>query len=112
KGDNVNGQAEFTVYPTHPYYKYVQKLTTDIFFYKDGVEKFAGRVLYDDEDSAGSKKVFVERELAYFNDSIQRPKVYHNYSVRAYLQDLIDVHNSQVEERKQFVLGRVTVTDS
>ena len=60
KGDNVNGQAEFTVYPTHPYYKYVQKLTTDIVFYKDGVEKFAGRVLYDDEDSAGSKKVFVE----------------------------------------------------
>lgn len=112
KGDNVNGQAEFTVYPTHPYYKYVQKLTTDIVFYKDGVEKFAGRVLYDDEDSAGSKKVFVEGELAYFNDSIQRPKVYHNYSVRAYLQDLIDVHNSQVEERKQFVLGRVTVTDS
>lgn len=112
KGDNVNGQAEFTVYPTHPYYKYVQKLTTDIVFYKDGVEKFAGRVLYDDEDSAGSKKVFVEGELAYFNDSIQRPKVYHNYSVRAYLQDIIDIHNSQVEERKQFVLGRVTVTDS
>lgn len=112
KGDNVNGQAEFTVYPTHPYYKYVQKLTTDIVFYKDGVEKFAGRVLYDDEDSAGSKKVFVEGELAYFNDSIQRPKVYHNCSVRAYLQDLIDIHNSQVEERKQFVLGRVTVTDS
>ncbi len=29
-----------------------------------------------------------------------------------YLKDLIDIHNSQVEERKQFVLGRVTVTDS
>ena len=39
-------------------------------------------------------------------------KVYHNYSVKAYLQDIIDVHNAQVEERKQFVLGLVTVTDS
>ena len=24
KGDNVNGQAEFSVYPTHPYYQYVK----------------------------------------------------------------------------------------
>lgn len=111
KGDNVNGQAEFSVYPTHPYYQYVKKLTTDIVFYKDGVEKFAGRVLYDDEDSKGVKKVFVEGELAYFCDSIQRPAVYHNISVKNYLKTVIDNHNSQVEERKQFTLGRVSVTD-
>ena len=42
KGDNVNGQAEFSVYPTHPYYQYVKKLTTDIVFYKDGVENLLG----------------------------------------------------------------------
>lgn len=111
KGDNVNGQAEFSVYPTHPYYQYVKKLTTDIVFYKDEVEKFAGRVLYDDEDSKGVKKVFVEGELAYFCDSIQRPTVYHNISVKNYLKTVIDNHNSQVEERKQFTLGRVSVTD-
>lgn len=111
KGDNVNGQAEFSVYPTHPYYQYVKKLTTDIVFYKDGVEKFAGRVLYDDEDSKGVKKVFVEGELAYFCDSIQRPTAYHNISVKNYLKTVIDNHNSQVEERKQFTLGRVSVTD-
>ena len=111
KGDNVNVQAEFSVYPTHPYYQYVKKLTTDIVFYKDGVEKFAGRVLYDDEDSKGVKKVFVEGELAYFCDSIQRPTVYHNISVKNYLKTIIDNHNSQVEERKQFTLGRVSVTD-
>ena len=45
-------------------------------------------------------------------DSIQRPKVYHNISVKSYVQDLIDIHNAQVEERKQFVVGRVTVKDS
>lgn len=110
-GDNLNGQAEFTVYPQHPYYKYVKKLTTDIVFYNDDVEEFAGRVLYDDEDFNGSKKIFVEGELAYFCDSVQRQKVYHNVSVRDYLADLISIHNSQVEERKQFTLGRVSVTD-
>jgi hypothetical protein len=111
KGDNVNGQAEFSVYPKHPYYQYVKKLTTDIVIYKDDVEKFAGRVLYDDQDSKGVKKVFVEGELAYFCDSVQRPAVYHNISVRDYVSKIIDNHNAQVETRKQFALGRVTVTD-
>ena len=111
-GDNINGQAEFTVYPSHPYYKKVKKLTTDIIFYRDSEPEFYGRVLYDDEVFSGTKKVFVEGELAFFCDSIQRPKVYHNISVRAYVQDLVDIHNSQVEERKQFVVGRVTVKDS
>ena len=111
KGDNVNGQASFSVYPKHPYYQYVKKLTTDIVIYKDDVEKFAGRVLYDDQDSKGVKKVVVEGELAYFCDSVQRPNVYHNISVRDYVSKIIDNHNAQVEERKQFTLGRVTVTD-
>ena len=111
-GDNVNGSATFKVFPTHPYYDKVEKLTTDIVIYRDDEPEFYGRVLYDDEDFSGTKKVFVEGELAFLCDSIQRPKVYHNISVKAYVQDLIDIHNAQVEERKQFVVGRVTVKDS
>lgn len=111
-GDNINGSATFKVFPTHPYYDKVKKLTTDIVIYRDDEPEFYGRVLYDDEDFSGTKKVFVEGELAFLCDSIQRPKVYHNISVKAYVQDLIDIHNAQVEERKQFVVGRVTVKDS
>ena len=111
-GDNINGSASFSVYPNHPYYDKVKKLTTDIIFYRDDEPEFYGRVLYDDEDFSGTKKVFVEGELAFLCDSIQRPKVYHNISVKAYVQDLIDIHNAQVEERKQFTVGRVTVKDS
>lgn len=111
-GDNINGSASFSVYPNHPYYDKVKKLTTDIIFYRDDEPEFYGRVLYDNENFSGTKKVFVEGELAFLCDSIQRPKVYHNISVKAYVQDLIDIHNSQVEERKQFTVGRVTVKDS
>ena len=110
-GDNINGQAEFTVYAGHPYYDKVKKLVTEIVFYKDGNEKFRGRVLNDREMFDGSKKVFVEGELAYFCDSIQRPKDYHDISVRDYADDLIENHNDQVENRKHFTLGVVTVTD-
>lgn len=112
-GDNINGQAEFTVYPDHPNYEHVKKLTTDVVFYNDGVPEFYGRILYDDEDDfSGAKKAFCEGELAFFCDSIQPIKEYQDFTVSQYLKDLIDIHNSQVEERKQFVLGRVTVTDS
>ena len=112
-GDNINGQAEFTVYPDHPYYEYVKKLTTDVVFYNDGDPEFYGRILYDDEDDfSGAKQVFCEGELAFFCDSIQPIKKYQDVTVSQYLKDLLDIHNSQVEERKQFTLGRVTVTDS
>lgn len=110
-GDNVNGEAQFTVYPDNPYYDKVQKLTTDIIIYDNGNPCFYGRVLYDDEDMAGAKNVFVEGELAFLCDSIQRPAEYHNISVADYFKTVIARHNSQVEERKQFVVGRVTVTD-
>lgn len=111
-GDNINGSAEFIVYPNHPFFDRVHKLTTEIVIRNDGSEEFRGRVLYEDEDFAGSKKVVCEGELAYLCDSIQRPKVYHNTSVSDYLADLLSNHNGQVEARKQFQLGLVTVVDS
>lgn len=65
-GDNINGSASFSVYPNHPYYDKVKKLTTDIIFYRDDEPEFYGRVLYDDENFSGTKKVFVEGELAFY----------------------------------------------
>ena len=111
-GDNLNGQAEFKVYAGHPYYGKVKKLSTDIIIRNDSEDVFYGRVLYDDEDSKGTKQVFVEGELAFFCDSIQRPKEYHNIGVRDYLTNVIKIHNDQVEARKHFTVGRVTVEDA
>jgi len=111
-GDNLNGQAEFKVHPGHPFYEKVKKLTTDIIIRNGENAEFYGRVLYDDEDSNGTKRVFVEGELAFLCDSIQRPKEYHNIGVRDYLINVIKIHNDQVEARKRFTVGRVTVEDA
>lgn len=111
-GDNVNGQAEFKVHPGHPFYEKVKKLSTDIIIRNGENAEFYGRVLYDDEDSNGMKRVFVEGELAFLCDSIQRPKEYHNIGVRDYLINVIKIHNDQVEARKRFTVGRVTVEDA
>lgn len=111
-GDNLNGQAEFKVFAGHPYYGKVKKLTTDIIIRNGSKDMFYGRVLYDDEDSNGTKQVFVEGELAFLCDSIQRPREYHNIGVRDYLTNVIKIHNDQVEARKHFTVGRVTVEDA
>lgn len=111
-GDNINGCMEFQMQPTHPYYDKVKRLVTDIYVYNDGEEQFAGRVLYDDSNMCNQKDVFVEGELAFLCDSIQRPARFQNITVRGFLERLIQSHNSQVEERKQFAVGIVTVTDS
>ena len=41
-GDNINGSATFKVFPTHPYYDKVKKLTTDIVIYRDDEPEFYG----------------------------------------------------------------------
>lgn len=60
------------------------------------------------------KKVICEGELAYFNDSIQRPARYQGLTVRGYLETLVNIHNQQVKNQgidKTFKVGAVTVQD-
>lgn len=110
--DNSAGSFEFTIFPKHPYYDSIQKMKSVIQVMDNEEEIFCGRVIDESIDFHNRKKVVCEGELAFFNDSIQRPAVYHNQTVRAYLQTLITIHNSQVDESKQFQIGSVTVVDN
>ena len=55
-GDNINGSATFKVFPTHPYYDKVEKLTTDIVIYRDDEPEFYGRVLYLEQRKSSLKE--------------------------------------------------------
>lgn len=110
--DNSPGSFDFTILPTHPYYSEVKKMASEISIYLDDEEIFCGRVIDEKEDFRKKKICKCEGELAYLYDSIQRPAKYQGVTVRGYLQALVDVHNSQVEEKKQFQVGMVTVADS
>ncbi len=74
------------------------------------VRLFGGRVLNDKIGFRNERMITCEGELAYFNDSIYRPYSYAG-SVKGFLQAIIDSHNAQVEPKKQFAMGDVTVTD-
>lgn len=107
---NKAGAFDFTIYPSHPLYGSIKKLKSIVELYQDGVLLFRGRVLNDTLRFDKSKDILCEGDLAYFNDSILRPYNF-NGSIEDYLTMMIDSHNAQVEEDKQFVLGNVTVTD-
>lgn len=82
----------------------------------DGDEEiFCGRVVEITKDLYNRKKVICEGELAYFNDSIQRPAKYQGLTVRGYLETLVNIHNQQVKNQgidKTFKVGAVTVQDN
>lgn len=109
---NKSGSFEFTIPPTHPSYDKIQKLVSEISVYSDDELIFCGRPTEVSIDFWNRKKIHCEGELSYLTDSIQRPAEYHNMTVRGYLETLIEIHNGQVGEDKQFQVGRVTVTDT
>lgn len=113
-GENTAGSFEFSILPKHPHYEEVNELTSVITAYDGDEEIFCGRVVEITKDLYNRKKVICEGELAYFNDSIQRPARYQGLTVRGYLETLVNIHNQQVKNQgidKTFKVGAVTVQD-
>lgn len=113
-GENTAGSFEFSILPKHPHYEEVNELTSIITAYDGDEEIFCGRVVEITKDLYNRKKVICEGELAYFNDSIQRPARYQGLTVRGYLETLVNIHNQQVKNQgidKTFKVGAVTVQD-
>lgn len=114
-GENTAGSFEFSILPKHPHYEEVNELTSVITAYDGDEEIFCGRVVEIKKDLYNRKKVICEGELAYFNDSIQRPAKYQGLTVRGYLETLVNIHNQQVKNQgidKTFKVGAVTVQDN
>ncbi|MEG1495278.1 MAG: phage tail protein [Bacilli bacterium] len=79
-----------------------------------GNEVFYGRMINpsDSFNTGLSKLLIFEGELAYLNDSTIRPREWHNYSVKNFLREVLEEHNSQVEDYKKIYVGNVTVTSN
>lgn len=78
---------------------------------KDNVEIFNGEIREVKQCFDFTKYLYAVGELAFLFDSIQPQAVYHGTPVSMFHQ-MIAYHNSQVEDRKKFSAGNVTVTDA
>ena len=107
---NQAGGFDFTIHPDHPLYGQIHKLKSVIEVYQDSVLLFRGRPLNDELSFHNSRRILCEGDLAFLNDSIQRPYDFAG-TITEYLTQIISNHNNQVDADRQFTLGNVTVTD-
>lgn len=107
-----SGGFTFICPKTNPFYDSIENRKSMVSVLRDGKEIFYGEVRNQEKDFMGNKKVSCVGVLAYLADSIQPQQEYHDMTTSQLLRILIDEHNTKVEERKKFIVGQVTVTDS
>lgn len=110
-GANIAGSFTFTFPSVHPFINEINRLTSVVRVERDDKIIFQGFCSGDSFDIFGSRKITCEGDLSYLNDSILRPARYQGETVLSLLTKYINQHNAQVEERKRFEIGTVTVTD-
>ncbi|MFB1098178.1 phage tail spike protein [Terribacillus sp. JSM ZJ617] len=113
---NLIDSFNFQIYPGNPGYGKIRPFKTliNVLNLKTGQYDFEGRVLQPNEEMEDTGVVNAaftcEGELGYLHDSQQKHREYRG-SPTAFLQEILNYHNSQVEDYKAFRLGQVTVTD-
>ena len=95
----------------HPYLFAIRPMASTIVCKKDELTVFEGRALDDGTDFYNTHTWTCESCLAYLKDTMQPPFSYQG-PLRGLLEQFLSVHNAAVEEKKQFTLGTVTVTDN
>lgn len=108
---NSPNYLKLGILPTHPYYGKIDVLRSELFVYENGEELFRGRSVTGEESFNRTHKLTCESDIAYLCDSVMRPYEFQG-SIIEFLDMVLDNHNSQVEERKRFQRGNVTVVDT
>lgn len=108
--DNLAGSFTFKMYPPHPHFGTLLKLSSWITIKKDNNTIYKGRVMDDKQLFDCSRHYVCEGKLAVLNDSIFRPFTFKG-SPEDFFKQLVENHNSQVSNAQRLKPGIVTVTD-
>lgn len=95
----------------HPYLHYIKPMASTIVCKKDEDVVFEGRALDDGSDFYNTHTWTCESALAYLRDTLMPPYDYQG-TIQGLLELFIENHNQNVEEKKQFSVGNVTVSDN
>lgn len=94
----------------HPYLSIIKPMASAIVCKKGGRTVFEGRALDEGSDFYNTRTWTCESCLAYLKDSIQPPYDYSG-TLKGLLEYFLSEHNKNVEDKKKFTVGNVTVTD-
>lgn len=99
---------KFMIDPVHPYIEKIKPLSSEILIYENDQVVFFGRVMTPSSDIYNTHTVQCMGGLSYLADSQQAPFTLTG-PVRDFLEQVLNVHNSMVEQRKRMKLGVVNV---
>ena len=112
---NGAGSLSFQIFPNHPEIHSIKPLVSIVKVYKllGNTKKwlFSGRVMTSEKDIYNTGKVDCEGLLAFLLDSRVRAYDYAGTPID-YVKQLIECHNAQVDEKKQFKLGNIDLADA
>ena len=109
--ENTAGSLTFKITPNSSGYSYIVRGKTRIEVLRDEVFLWEGRVIKDDEDFWKNRTIYCEGELSYLNDIAQRPAEYHYYTIRQFVQAILDVYNGTRGEEPTFHIGEFMIYD-
>ncbi|TFJ76311.1 phage tail spike protein [Carnobacterium maltaromaticum] len=118
KGLNTFDNFNLSFLPNNPAYGKMHPLTTLIRVVDTqlNVNVFKGRILIptDSMESTGefNCSYTCASDLSYLQDTIQKYAKIQNTTPEQFFRYLIEIHNSQAEEHKRFIVGIVNVTNS
>lgn len=110
--ESNTGSFQFTILPTHPYYDDVVDLVSNIVVKQDDEEIFGGIPTEHTEDFYKRRTFYCTGELSYLKNTTQPMAEYHDMTVRGFLEALLNVHNSKVNDKRKFYVGTVTIKDN
>lgn len=107
------GTFECAVPPINPLYKKIKNRSSMVSVFRDTTEIFYGEVRKQPKiDRYKNKNVYCAGAMSFLADSIQPQAEYNGMTPRQMLGTFLDIHNSQVEDRKKVYLGKVSITDA
>lgn len=104
---NKAGTLNIKMPSVHDLYESVKNLKSRITVYDDDDMIFKGRVIKQGKDYRNLKTVTAEGEFAYFNDSYFQPTRVGEFNTAALIPEIINNHNNQVDESRQFQVGNI-----
>ena len=101
-----------TVPPDNPLYDRIDCRKSMLSVFRNNTEIFYGEVRkIPNIDRYRNKQIYCTGALSFLADSIQPQAEYHDISPAALLGRMLEIHNRQVEPRKQIKMGYVSITD-
>ena len=109
---NSAGTFTCTIPPNTEGFTKVKRLASHLIIYRNNSPLWEGRVIQENSDFWGDRKITCEGALSFLNDTVQEPAAYFNMSIKDFLLALLTVHNKKIKKydtSKMFYLGNVTV---